>query len=397
MAKLRAVASRAPVQSAFSRIRGGEQNRSGFRRGASKRVEQQDRAVRDRKGLGRFGQYLKKLREERRLSLTQVAELSIPHQMRISEPYLSRCENGLTEPSLERLSILSKIYRTNLGGLVDRRENERELDEFAPIDVTGHTSEELRQKGIELADRGELRASVGCFRAAEDRALLDPSESRSHEVAKARISVAIVLNRMARFRLAKDEAEAALALFPSNHDDYVRAILLIAICHKNLGNANMSGLLLNGIEDRIGALAPKDQADYLLLRGMVSVEWYHSLGEAIDGLMKNTFSVVEYYSLLLFNGSLFYLLVGLGPLAMLLFGAGPIPWFGSLTIAGQLLVHSFAARETGAPWYAGAFYPLAAVLMAWILIRALVLNLWQGGIVWRGTFYPLSELRRNRV
>ena len=132
-------------------------------------------------------------------------------------------------------------------------------------------------------------------------------------------------------------------------------------------------------------------------RGMVSVEWYHSLGEAIDGLMKNTFSVVEYYSLLLFNGSLFYLLVGLGPLAMLLFGAGPIPWFGSLTIAGQLLVHSFAARETGAPWYAGAFYPLAAVLMAWILIRALVLNLWQGGIVWRGTFYPLSELRRNRV
>jgi hypothetical protein len=27
----------------------------------------------------------------------------------------------------------------------------------------------------------------------------------------------------------------------------------------------------------------------------------------------------------------------------------------------------------------------------------MVLTLWQGGIVWRGTFYSLSELRRNRV
>jgi len=31
------------------------------------------------------------------------------------------------------------------------------------------------------------------------------------------------------------------------------------------------------------------------------------------------------------------------------------------------------------------------------VLRTLVLNLRQGGIVWRGTFYPLEELRRNRV
>ncbi len=130
---------------------------------------------------------------------------------------------------------------------------------------------------------------------------------------------------------------------------------------------------------------------------MVSVEWYHSLGEAIDGLMKNTFSVVEYYSLLLLSGALFYLLVGFGPMAMVAFGSGPVQLVGVFTIGCQLLVHTLTARETNAQGYAGAFYPLAALLMSWILIRALVLNLWQGGIVWRGTFYPLSDLRKNRV
>lgn len=131
--------------------------------------------------------------------------------------------------------------------------------------------------------------------------------------------------------------------------------------------------------------------------GMISVEWYHSLGEAIDGLMKNTFSVVEYYSIALLGGALFYLVVGFGPPAMLLLGSGPVVWIGGVTLASQLVAHTAAARETNAPWYSGALYPLAALLMSWILVRALVLNLWQGGIVWRETFYPLAELRRNRV
>ena len=97
----------------------------------------------------RFGQYLKQLREERRLRLDQVEELSIPYQQRISPSYLSRCENGIADISLERLSILSKIYRTDIGLLVDRREQERELASAVPVDETDATFEELRRRGME--------------------------------------------------------------------------------------------------------------------------------------------------------------------------------------------------------------------------------------------------------
>jgi hypothetical protein len=41
--------------------------------------------------------------------------------------------------------------------------------------------------------------------------------------------------------------------------------------------------------------------------------------------------------------------------------------------------------------------PLGALLFAYMLLRSTVVTLWQGGIVWRGTFYPLDELKRGLV
>jgi hypothetical protein len=96
-------------------------------------------------------------------------------------------------------------------------------------------------------------------------------------------------------------------------------------------------------------------------------------------------------------GATGYLLLGLGPLAAVLFGSGPARWFGALAVSFLLFLHLRGTREAGVRRRAALLYPLMAVVLAWIVIRAMVLTLWQGGIVWRGTFYSLSELRRNRV
>jgi hypothetical protein len=41
--------------------------------------------------------------------------------------------------------------------------------------------------------------------------------------------------------------------------------------------------------------------------------------------------------------------------------------------------------------------PIGAVLFAFILFRSTVVTLRQRGILWRGTFYSLDELRRGSV
>lgn len=137
--------------------------------------------------------------------------------------------------------------------------------------------------------------------------------------------------------------------------------------------------------------------DAVLGRDMVSVEWYRTVGEIIDGLMKNSFSVVQYNPVLMLFGVVFHFALVLSPLAALLLGSGPLQWLAGIAVAWQLLVHAVAAREARLPLGVVLLYPVAHLLFAWIALRALVLNLWQGGIVWRGTFYPLSELRKNRI
>lgn len=151
-------------------------------------------------------------------------------------------------------------------------------------------------------------------------------------------------------------------------------------------------LKLGKILKRSGA-----RQDLVLGRGLVSVEWYHSLGEAIDGLMKNSFSAVEYNPVLMAGGAVGYLVIGLGPLAAALLGHGLVQIMGAAGAGFLLVTHLRGARDAGAPLRGALLYPVVSVILAWILVRALALNLWQGGITWRGTFYPLSELRKNRV
>ena len=61
-----------------------------------------------------------------------------------------------------------------------------------------------------------------------------------------------------------------------------------------------------------------------------------------------------------------------------------------------LVVADSARFHRSRPWYAVG-YPLTAALFVFILLRTMLLNIRQGGIRWRGTFYSLKELKANRV
>jgi hypothetical protein len=39
--------------------------------------------------------------------------------------------------------------------------------------------------------------------------------------------------------------------------------------------------------------------------------------------------------------------------------------------------------------------PVAACIIVYMLLRSMIVTLARRGVVWRGTFYPLSELRKH--
>jgi hypothetical protein len=71
--------------------------------------------------------------------------------------------------------------------------------------------------------------------------------------------------------------------------------------------------------------------------------------------------------------------------------------FAAIAVALPLIATAGVALEFRAPIVYAFTYPVGALIFAWMLTRSMIVTLWQGGIIWRGTFYPLDELRRGVV
>jgi hypothetical protein len=129
----------------------------------------------------------------------------------------------------------------------------------------------------------------------------------------------------------------------------------------------------------------------------LAVEWYASLHEVIKGLEKNAFSGADYNIPLVLAGALLLMLCGIWPFAAIFLAGGVIQGIYLATAALIMLMVADSARfHHSRPWHAVG-YPLMSALFVFILLRTMLLNLWQGGIYWRGTFYSLEELKANRV
>jgi cellulose synthase/poly-beta-1,6-N-acetylglucosamine synthase-like glycosyltransferase len=129
----------------------------------------------------------------------------------------------------------------------------------------------------------------------------------------------------------------------------------------------------------------------------LSVEWYSSVSEVIRGLEKNAFAGCDYRLSLVLFGVCFHLAGSVFPYIALFITEGPTRMIYGAVVALVTLLLADCARFHGArPWQAIGFAP-SALLFCWIVLRTTFLNLVQGGISWRGTFYPLEELKRNVV
>lgn len=137
--------------------------------------------------------------------------------------------------------------------------------------------------------------------------------------------------------------------------------------------------------------------DLLLGFQMLAVEWYHSLGEMVRGLEKNMFAGVDYRISLSLAGGSIQLLLAVAPLVALPFVSGTT----QLVLVAQIIFSAAVfwgmAAKAQVPRVAGLLYPIASVLFVAILWRTMILNLAHGGLQWRGTFYPLRQLKANRV
>jgi cellulose synthase/poly-beta-1,6-N-acetylglucosamine synthase-like glycosyltransferase len=137
--------------------------------------------------------------------------------------------------------------------------------------------------------------------------------------------------------------------------------------------------------------------DVVYAPDFLTVEWYASVGEVIRGLEKNAFSGADYNVMLVLAGIVFHTLCSIWPFIAVFVTRGAVQALYLGTVVVLLLGVADSVRfHRSRRWYALG-YPLTSALFVYILLRTMLLNLLQGGIYWRGTFYSLKELKANRI
>ena len=128
----------------------------------------------------------------------------------------------------------------------------------------------------------------------------------------------------------------------------------------------------------------------------VRIEWYRTLGEAARGFRKNSFAALG-YSVPFAIVAVISNLLGVWPFVAMWMTHGIVQALYATAVLASIAALAYHGTvQRLRPWLA-PLYPIAALIGAWIIAAAVSRTLLRGGIEWRGTFYPLAELRKNRV
>jgi glycosyltransferase involved in cell wall biosynthesis len=127
--------------------------------------------------------------------------------------------------------------------------------------------------------------------------------------------------------------------------------------------------------------------------GMVRLHWAAGAMGIVRVMTKNLFAIFGFRPLRLLGACLALSLLCLGPFVGLVIAGARVP---SVLALGSIVALYWVARSMGRiPAWTAVGFPFSVCLFQFSLLRSMVVTLRDGGVIWRGTFYSLAELRRN--
>ena len=130
---------------------------------------------------------------------------------------------------------------------------------------------------------------------------------------------------------------------------------------------------------------------------LISIRWARGALGVVRNLTKNFFAVMSFqwpravlscFALAFLNLMPF---VGVG----LAHGWARLPY--TLAALSMYLIYYGMSGMSAVPSYYFFLHPVSTLLFVYTMLRSMMVTLWHGGVTWRGTKYPLEELKRGLV
>jgi hypothetical protein len=130
---------------------------------------------------------------------------------------------------------------------------------------------------------------------------------------------------------------------------------------------------------------------------LISIHWARGAMGIVNNLTKNFFAILSFQWWRTLISAFGLAFLNLGPFfgVVLAHGWQRVPY--AIALSALFLIYFGMSKMSSVRVYYFLLHPLSSTLFVYTLLRSMVLTLWNDGIEWRGTKYPLEELRKGMV
>jgi glycosyltransferase involved in cell wall biosynthesis len=130
---------------------------------------------------------------------------------------------------------------------------------------------------------------------------------------------------------------------------------------------------------------------------LISLHWAKGAWGMVENLTKNFFAVLSFQWWRVLASCCAFAFLNLLPFAGVWLAHGWQRLLYAVALLSMFGIYVGMSRRSPIPPYYFLLHPISTALFLYILLRSMSLTLWRGGVVWRGTRYPLEELRKGMV
>jgi glycosyltransferase involved in cell wall biosynthesis len=130
---------------------------------------------------------------------------------------------------------------------------------------------------------------------------------------------------------------------------------------------------------------------------LISIRWAKGAMGVVDNLTKNFFAIMSFQWPRALASCLALAFLNLMPFAGVLLAHGWARLGYAVAVFSMFSIYVGMSTRSDIPPYFFLLHPVSTALFVYTMLRSTFLTLGRGGITWRGTFYPLQELRKGMV
>jgi glycosyltransferase involved in cell wall biosynthesis len=130
---------------------------------------------------------------------------------------------------------------------------------------------------------------------------------------------------------------------------------------------------------------------------LISIRWAKSAFGVVDNLTKNFFAIMSFQWPRALASCFALAFLNLMPFAGVWLAHGWAKLGYGVALFSMCSIYVGMSRKSDIPPYYFVLHPVSTTLFVYTMLRSTFLTLGLRGVRWRGTFYPLEELRKGMV